>query len=445
MADDIAITPGSGASVATDDVGGRHFQRVKLALGADGTAADAPVGGGSEATAMRVTLANDSTGVISVDDNGGSITVDGSVSIAGTPAVTATLAAETTKVIGTVNISAAQTIATVTTVGAVTSLTNALPAGTNNIGDVDVLSVVPGTAATSLGKAEDAAHTTGDTGVMALSVRSNTAAATSGTDGDYQPLITDTNGRLHVIEPSAASALTALQLIDNIVLAEDAAHVSGDPGVQMLTVRQATAAALSGTAGDYQPLITDGNGRLYTASVSTNSSGTVIDPQTDDAAFTPGTSLLSVVGGIATSDSVDSGDAGAFAMTLSRAQHTTLKPDTTGGLTPFFSLDIDESEEEVKATAGKLYFVHAVNLTDAPLYLKFYNATAASVTVGTTTPVLVFPVVSQGTVDGAGFVFNSDIGFAFGTAITVACTTGVANSDTGAPGANACVVNIGYN
>jgi hypothetical protein len=43
---------------------------------------------------------------------------------------------------------------------------------------------------------------------MALSVRANTAAATSNADGDYQPLITDTNGRLHVIEPSAASIKT---------------------------------------------------------------------------------------------------------------------------------------------------------------------------------------------------------------------------------------------
>lgn len=33
-------------------------------------------GGGTEATALRVTLANDSTGVVSVDDNGGALTVD---------------------------------------------------------------------------------------------------------------------------------------------------------------------------------------------------------------------------------------------------------------------------------------------------------------------------------------------------------------------------------
>lgn len=36
-------------------------------------------GGGTEATALRVTLANDSTGLISIDDNGGSLTVDGTV------------------------------------------------------------------------------------------------------------------------------------------------------------------------------------------------------------------------------------------------------------------------------------------------------------------------------------------------------------------------------
>jgi hypothetical protein len=37
------------------------------------------VGGGTEATAQRVTIASDSTGVISVDDNSGSLTVDGTV------------------------------------------------------------------------------------------------------------------------------------------------------------------------------------------------------------------------------------------------------------------------------------------------------------------------------------------------------------------------------
>lgn len=39
MADNVAITAGSGTSVATDDVGGVHYQRVKLDGGADGASA----------------------------------------------------------------------------------------------------------------------------------------------------------------------------------------------------------------------------------------------------------------------------------------------------------------------------------------------------------------------------------------------------------------------
>lgn len=41
MVDNVAITAGSGTTVAADDVGGVLHQRIKLSLGADGSAADA--------------------------------------------------------------------------------------------------------------------------------------------------------------------------------------------------------------------------------------------------------------------------------------------------------------------------------------------------------------------------------------------------------------------
>lgn len=47
-------------------------------------------------------------------------------------------------------------------------------------------------------KAEDVQAADGDKGIPALSVRKNTAASTSGSDGDYQPLITNTTGHLWV-------------------------------------------------------------------------------------------------------------------------------------------------------------------------------------------------------------------------------------------------------
>ena len=48
-------------------------------------------------------------------------------------------------------------------------------------------------------KAEDAAHTTGDTGVMALCVRaaSPTDRSAGATDGDYEPCAVDASGRVH--------------------------------------------------------------------------------------------------------------------------------------------------------------------------------------------------------------------------------------------------------
>ena len=117
---------------------------------------------------------------------------------------------------------------------------------------------------------------------------------------------------------------------------------------------------------------------------------------------------------------------------------------TSGGTTIFRSIDLDESEEEIKGTAGQVYWIHAMNLKATMLFLKIYNATAATVVVGTTTPVMTIPVATQGDTNGAGFVLSIPNGIAFGTAITVACTTGIADADTGAPGANEMVVNIGY-
>ena len=61
-----------------------------------------------------------------------------------------------------------------------------------------VTAVVPGTGATQLGKAEDAAHSTGDVGVMALAVRADSDGTLVGTSGDYAPLQVDANGYLKV-------------------------------------------------------------------------------------------------------------------------------------------------------------------------------------------------------------------------------------------------------
>lgn len=64
MADNVAITAGAGTTIAADDIGGVLHQRVKLALGADGTGVDAVAGAGAVGTGVqRVTLASDDPAV----------------------------------------------------------------------------------------------------------------------------------------------------------------------------------------------------------------------------------------------------------------------------------------------------------------------------------------------------------------------------------------------
>ena len=86
----------------------------------------------------------------------------------------------------------------------------ALTAGSASIGKISDIttSVVPGTGATHLGKAEDGAHTSGDTGVLALAVRNDSSAAFSGTDLDYTPIATDAAGRVNVLQKASTATLS---------------------------------------------------------------------------------------------------------------------------------------------------------------------------------------------------------------------------------------------
>jgi hypothetical protein len=65
MADNVPVTAGSGTNIAADDIASVFYQRVKLALGADGTANDAVAGAGAVGTGVqRMTLASDDPAVV---------------------------------------------------------------------------------------------------------------------------------------------------------------------------------------------------------------------------------------------------------------------------------------------------------------------------------------------------------------------------------------------
>lgn len=116
--DNIEVTPGTGVSISADDIGGVLYQRVKIAVGADGSATDV-----SSAAPMPVTGPVTDTELRAADVK---VTLDGE---------TVVLAAGTNN-IGDVDIA---TIA----------------AGDNNIGNVDVASIAAGETLIGLVGASD--------------------------------------------------------------------------------------------------------------------------------------------------------------------------------------------------------------------------------------------------------------------------------------------------
>jgi hypothetical protein len=551
LASNTTLNSGTGGDVITTkerthdgDATKQQVVSFAFATGSEGsyTHTDAVAGAGAvSAGVQRVTLASDDPAVVALQilDNaisGSEMQVD---VVGALPAGANT--------IGAVNIAAAQTLATVTTVGTVTSVTNVATIGT---------SVTPGTSAAHLGKAEDAAHGSGDTGVMLLAVRRDADTTLVDTTNDYAPLQVNSAGSLKVAITAGAGSggtsiadgasftrdTTSITPIGCVVeasaptltngdvsgpsmttggairvsvasgsiagIVDDAAFTpgtsevlpvgftfdnsspdsvdEGDIGAARMSANRNIFVNIRDNAGNERGLNIDASGQLAAnvaqingvtvlmgngasgtgaqrvtlandstgvlATVSTVTTVTNITNQghgADDAAFTPATTRVMVSGYFAdetATDSVDEGDMGAARITLDRKQITTpYVHAAAGGQSSFKSLDLDESEEEVKGSAGKLFWIHCMNMTASLRYLKIYANTAAGTTVGTTTPIHTFPIPTLATTNGAGFCMNfGDTGISIATGICVAVTTGLADNDTGAPGAGDVVFNCGY-
>jgi hypothetical protein len=233
MADNVVLNSGSGGSTAAaDDVGGVLHQRVKVSVGADGTANDAvPVSNGLDTTATGVLAAGlvaqvDDTSpstvtenqfgpvrmssrrallvegvtsgtAIPVSDNGGSLTVDGTVAVSGTVTVDGSGVTQPVSHAGLTALNGAISGTEVQ----VDVVSSALPSGAataaNQSTSNTALSAIQ-TAVETLDnavRAEDEASAGGHSGLVVLARRTDTPGAQSGTDGDYE-FLQVTGGRL---------------------------------------------------------------------------------------------------------------------------------------------------------------------------------------------------------------------------------------------------------
>lgn len=351
MSDGIAITAGTGTTVATDDCGGSgHTQIVKLAISTNGSATLIPCDA-TDGLLVNLGTNNDVTVTGSLTNISGTISLPtGAATAAKQPAL------------GTAG-SASSDVITVQGIASMTPFQIA-----DNSGSLTVDAPVGTPVFVRLSDGSSAITT------LPVSLASVPSHAV-------------TNAGTFAVQVDG-SALTSLQLIDDTVY-------------------------------------------------------------TDDAAFTPGTSKVLGIGFVAdegSTDSVDEGDIGAARMTLDRKQIITPQPHTAGGLSIFRSLDLDESEEEVKGSAGCIYKIRITNFSTSARYVKVYDNTAAGTTVGSTTPIDTIPIpgavsASQPTVITEAY---GGMGITCATGITVAATTALADADTGAPSANDVVVTVLY-
>ena len=262
MADNIDITPGAGETVGADEIAGVKYARVKPFIGADGSGTDAVGGAGAVSSAVqRVTLASDDpavTALQAIDDwdegdrakvnlvpGQAGITAGAGVVAANTPRTTLAsddLAVVALQVIDDWDETDRCAVNLIPSQVGVAGGSGVVGANTVRVTlATDVALPAPGTSATSLGSAEDAPHTTGDTGVMMLAVQRTAKTAGSSADGDYSTVnvnpagdVRVDGGQVHVFENAptiSVSAYTEGDVFGGEIEITDAARVSGGGGL----------------------------------------------------------------------------------------------------------------------------------------------------------------------------------------------------------------------
>lgn len=322
------------------------------------------VGGGTEAAAIRVTIANNSTGVLSVDDNGSSLTVDN---------------AGLTKLdSGTAELTAFQGGSWSVDIG------SAIPGGSNTIGKVEIL----------------------------------TNTAKDGTGTDYQPIV-DADGHLQVDVLSAPSTA-----VTNAGLTELAAAINSDKvdvniassgisfgGTSAADDADFTAGTTAGTPamGVYESTptnVTDGD----LGTVGITQGRRLKTSATIDAALPAGTNAI---GKLAANSGVDIGDVDVISSALPTGASTSAKQDTIIGhldgveglLTTIAgdTTDIEAAVELIDDTVAVLGTDTYTEATSKGLIIGGVRRDADTTLVNTTNEFAPFQVDARGAVKVEAF------------------------------------------
>lgn len=261
--------------------------------------------------------------------------------------------------------------------------------GTGTIANITT-SVVPGTAATNLGKAEDAVHTSGDVGVMALGVATD-GTTTLNAAGDYSVLGTDTAGNVRVVGNVADNVAESGNpvAVGGLVASSAANLTAGRRGELRIGVGGGILTSLIGVVA------ADGASNSSIGVSSSLGSGSVI-PQNANMAYN-GT----------TWDRVRSGGVTGMLGVSPQA--------TPSGAASFLNIAAGQATTTVKSGAGTLYAIVLNSAAVATNTTTVYDNTAASGTV------IARPAATTATVPTT--LNYGSTGLAFATGLTIITAT----------------------
>lgn len=491
MADNLTVTPGSGASIGMDEVADGTLGTVKVGFGKimDGTLNSTNklvVNASGEAqvkaddTDALLTTIDADTGNIStkIDTVAGAVSgtemqVDVVTSALPTGAATSTIQTDGTQktrisdgsqdnIMLADNSDAAAASATANKISTVdrNTIWNSNSAAWNRARAVENATDSTGTGIAASGMMAQFDDTTPGTvtenrfGNVRMSVRREVYNQIRDAAGNERGANVTAAGELNVLETNSAAIKTAVETIDNAISGSEmqvdvvAALPAGNNNIGDVDI--ASIAAGDNNIGnvdivtlpgdveadidqirDQIDLITPDIEEIRVDADAIRVATELIDDaiSTDDTStHTPATTKAMNVAYVAdetSTDSVNEGDIGMARMTLDRKQVVTLAPSaTTEGWDSanFTSGDtftaLTNSAQPIKASAGKFGGYYIYNPNSSATYVIVYNVAHGSVTVGTTTPKLVFCIPAT-----SGANLELTVGIAFDTAMSIAATT----------------------
>lgn len=328
--------------------------------------------------------------------------------------------------------------------------------------DVSVAGVATQTtlaAIESYFKAEDSAAVSGEKGLPMLAMRQLADTPSTDTDGDYTLLKIDEEGRVKVatkpasftlvtgnITASAQTVFCDVSRASNVIIAMVAASLVGHN-----STFEGSIDSTNGTDGNWfgiQVIRSNANTIELTTGVLAATPAYAWEASVNGLSFirvratahTSGTATWKFQRGSFATEPIPAAQVSGtqpVSGTLTSAGTTTNTPVTP--TQSFVNSAASTNATVVKASAGTVWNIVCTNANAAARYVKFYNV-ATSPTVGTTVPVFTVAIPASSTVNITG----GANGIRFGTGISLAITTGIADSDTGAVAANEIKVATSY-